>query len=69
MKEKLEEVRAIVAGVVQGNRPRAGLVRAWQLLEQVLGEDWWEDDDVAILAPSSVDDELVGELEPPFPAA
>jgi hypothetical protein len=71
MKDRIAEARDIIAGILD-RYPHwpVGLVRAHRLLETVLA-DWWDDDDVAILAPS-VEDELVGELpdEPtPFPAA
>jgi hypothetical protein len=70
MKQKLEEARDILSGILErSRRSPVGLIRAHRLLEQVLA-DWWDEDHVAILAPN-VDDELVGELtdEPPFPAA
>ncbi len=51
MKKKLEECRDIVAesiGDVEGQYP-IGLVRVGRLLEEVLA-DWWDEDDVAMLA-------------------
>jgi hypothetical protein len=70
MKAKLTEARDILSRIMS-HHPSwpVGLVRAHRLLEQVVNE-WieWEADDVVVLAPC-IDDELVRELDEPFPAA
>jgi hypothetical protein len=77
MKQKLEEARDILSGIM--NRYPSwpvGLCRVHRLLNQVLENDladWidWQEDDRAVLA-TDLDNELVGDLpdEPrPFPAA
>jgi hypothetical protein len=72
MKEKLEEARDILGGIMS-RHPHwpVGLIRAHRLLEQVLETDladWidWQDDDIVTLAPA-LEDELPD--EPRFPAA
>jgi hypothetical protein len=68
MKDRIAEARDILAGILD-RYPHwpVGLGRAHRLLEQVLAEDWWDEDDRAILAPD-IDNEVI-ELtaEPPSP--
>jgi hypothetical protein len=66
MKNKIEEVRDILAGIL-GRYPSwpVGLIRAHNLLEQVLENDlaeWdtWDENDIITLAP---------DVEDRFPAA
>jgi hypothetical protein len=59
MKTKLQEALAIVEDIccdINGAYP-VGLLRVRRLLKDVLA-DWWDEDDVAVLA-----------REPPMPAA
>jgi hypothetical protein len=72
MIERIEEASDILAAIVLGDSYKhwpIGLVCAHHLLESFLAE-WqqFEDDDIITLAPDEAN-EIVGELEPPFPAA